>query len=342
MHAADRATGKDIILDIVENMRAYQEELLYSSVVPTAFEVHLHPDDYDRLEGIFPAIGAEARRALDEELARQNRRRGPEWLRKLTSPGGPAQPAHDGWTVSFFRDENDELQPGEVVVDSRLTLPHAPELGAGTRTRRITTSRLGPQTSTKSQVIDEPPSAAPVTAVPPLPALVPAVHTTSSETFDTPVAPDTREKPVADEATARTVPAVVAESPTTDTGGSSAAVFATLTFEDNSGPRTHAVTQSQVVIGRGGAGYWVDLRVDAAPDVSREHVRLRRDAATGQFYLKDLSLYGTTLNGERVASSIDASGGARRDVNIEVPLPPVARIGLADMVFLEFRLAGAS
>jgi pSer/pThr/pTyr-binding forkhead associated (FHA) protein len=342
MHA-DRATGKDIILDIVENMRAYQEELLYSSVVPTAFEVHLHPDDYDRLEGIFPAIGAEARRALDEELARQNRRRVPDWLRKLTGPAGPAQPAHDGWTVSFFRDENDELQRGEVVVDSRLTLPQAPELGAGTRTRRITTTRLGPQTSTRSQVIDEPPSAPPVVAAPPLPAPAPAVRTGASETFEAPVATDTRTGPApSNEATARTVPAIAAQSTAADTDASTAAVFATLTFEDNSGPRTHAVTQSQVVIGRGGAGYWVDLRVDAAPDVSREHVRLRRDASTGQFFLKDLSLYGTTLNGERVASSIDASGGARRDVNIEVPLPPVARIGLADMVFLEFRLAGAS
>jgi pSer/pThr/pTyr-binding forkhead associated (FHA) protein len=118
------------------------------------------------------------------------------------------------------------------------------------------------------------------------------------------------------------------------------AVFATLTFTDNSGRRTHSVTESQLVIGRGGAGYWVDLRVDAAPDVSREHVRLRRDAATGQFFLKDLSLYGTTVNGARVASSIDASEGAKRDVNVEVPLPPVARIGLADMVFLDFRAAG--
>lgn len=308
MHAAERATGKDIILDIVENMRAYQEELLYSSVAPTAFEVHLHPDDYDRLEGIFPAIAVETRRALDEELARQNRRRGPEWLRKLTAPAGPAQPAHDSWTVAFFRDENGELRPGEVLVDSRLTLPTPPELGAGTRTRRITTSRLGQQTNTSALVIDEPPPA----ASPPTPLTpeAPAAAATSAAAGSS----------AADE-TARTV-------------------FATLTFEDKSGPRTHAVTEPQMVIGRGGAGYWVDLRVDAAADVSREHVRLRRDAATGQFFLKDVSLYGTTVNGERVASSIDTTGGARRDVNVEVPLPPVARIGLADMVFLEFKAAG--
>jgi len=304
MHAVERATGKDVILDIVENMRAYQEELLYSSVVPTSFEVHLHPDDYDRMEGIFPAIAAEARRALDEELARQNRRRGPEWLRKFTTPAGPTKPAHDGWAVAFFRDENDELQPGEVLVDSRLTLPQAPELGTGTQTRRITTSRLGHQTNTRTQVIHDATPAAPPPALDAIP--------TPPEPYSVP----------SDE-TGRTV-------------------FATLTFEDKSGPRTHAVTQSQLVIGRGGAGYWVDLRVDAAADVSREHVRLRRDAATGQFFLKDVSLYGTTVNGERVASSIDTTGGAKRDINLEVPLPPVARIGLAGMVFLDFRAAGAS
>jgi hypothetical protein len=303
MPAAERATGKDIILDIVENMRAYQEELLYSSVVPTAFEVHLHPDDYDRLEGIFPVIAAETRRALDEELARQNRRLGPEWLHKLTRPAGPAQPAHDAWAVAFYRDENAELQPGEVLVDSRLTLPSSPELGAGTRTRRITTSRLGTLTSTTSRVIDDAPPPVPVGTPQPLAA-----------------SPDS------------IVPREADTPPP---------VFATLTFEDKSGPRTHAMTESQLVIGRGGAGYWVDLRVEAAPDVSREHVRLRRDAASGQFFLKDLSLYGTTVNGERVASSIDTSDGAKRDVNLEVPLPPVARIGLADMVFLHFRVAGA-
>ena len=305
MPAAERATGKDIILDIVENMRAYQEELLYTSMVPTAYEVHLHPDDYDRLEGIFPAIAAEARRALDEELGRQNRRVGPRWLQKLTQPQGRAQPAHDGWSIAFYRDENGELQPGEVLIDSRLTLPSTPELGSGSRTRRITTSRVGQQTTSKSEMTSESPpvDATARTVPPPLPA-----------------------EP--------TPPAVAAAPPPP--------IFATLTYEDKGGRHTHAVTQGQVVIGRGGPGYWVDVRVDAAPDVSREHARLRRDISTGRFFIKDVSLYGTTVNGERIASSIDTSDGTKRDMNIEVPLPTVARIGLADMVYLEFRMSEAS
>jgi pSer/pThr/pTyr-binding forkhead associated (FHA) protein len=295
MQNAERATGKDIILDIVENMRAYREELLYSSVVPTSFEVHLHPDDYARLEGIFPAIAAEARRALDEELVRLNRRPGPTWLQKLAGPSGPTEPAQDKWNIAFYRDENDELQPGDVLIDSRLTLPQSADLSSGTRTRRITTSRIGQQVRT-SDVIET------ATDAPP------PVPTSSAD------------------ATTRTAPSV----------------FATLTYEDKTGRHVHPFTGSQLVIGRGGAGYWVDLRIEGAQDVSREHVRLRRDHATGQFFLKDVSLYGTTVNGERVASSIDTSGGAKKDINVEVALPPVARIGLADMVFVEFRTADAS
>lgn len=319
MHNAARATGKDIILDIVENMRAYREELLYSSVVPTSFEVHLHADDYARLEGIFPAIATEARRALDEELARLNRRTGPAWLQKLTGPAAPAAPAQDKWSIAFYRDENDELRPGDVLIDSRLTLPQSSELSAGTRTRRITTSRIGQQVSTTSEIIEVP--APPAPATPPSASAPPAA-----------LAPSV---PAA-------APTDVPQSATDETTRTATPVFATLTYEDKSGRHTHAFTGSHLVIGRGGAGYWVDVRIDGAQDVSREHVRLRRDQATGQFYVKDVSLYGTTVNGQRIASSIDSSSGAKKDLGVEVPLPPIARIGLADMVFVDFRMADAS
>ena len=71
--------------------------------------------------------------------------------------------------------------------------------------------------------------------------------------------------------------------------------------------------------------------------MSREHFRLRRDAETGQFFLKDLSRLGTTINGEAAPSSIDFSDGEKRDRNVEVPVPAQARIGLAGVLFLEFR-----
>jgi pSer/pThr/pTyr-binding forkhead associated (FHA) protein len=92
-----------------------------------------------------------------------------------------------------------------------------------------------------------------------------------------------------------------------------------------------------LVIGRGGAGYWVDVKLDTVPDVSREHVRLRHDRATGRFYIKDVSTLGTTVNGEPIPPSIERVGDERRDTNVEVVLPPRAVIGLAGRLVLEFR-----
>jgi hypothetical protein len=40
---------------------------------------------------------------------------------------------------------------------------------------------------------------------------------------------------------------------------------------------------------------------------------------------------------EKVPSSVDFSDGEKRDRNLESPVPPQARIGLADVVFIEFR-----
>ena len=75
------------------------------------------------------------------------------------------------------------------------------------------------------------------------------------------------------------------------------------------------------MIGRGGREYWTDLTLNTLPDVSREHIRLRRDPATGKFYLKDLSRLGTTIDGQKAPSSIEYVGGEKRDKNLEVELP---------------------
>jgi hypothetical protein len=61
------------------------------------------------------------------------------------------------------------------------------------------------------------------------------------------------------------------------------------------------------------------------------------DNATGKFFIKDLSTYGTTLDGKRIPPSIDRAGGEEVDKNIEVPLPGKAKIGLAGVIDLQFR-----
>ena len=93
----------------------------------------------------------------------------------------------------------------------------------------------------------------------------------------------------------------------------------------------------QVVVGRGGPGYWVDLELKTVPDVSRDHLRLRYDEPERRFYIKDLSTLGTTVNGAAIPSSIEVRDGEKVDRNVEVPLPSEAEIGLAGAVFIRFR-----
>jgi hypothetical protein len=112
---------------------------------------------------------------------------------------------------------------------------------------------------------------------------------------------------------------------------------ARIQYTDDAGPHTYDVVTDSVTIGRGGIAYPVDIRIASSPDVSREHARLRRDFTTGTFYLIDLSSYGTTLNGRHVPVGYDKAAGIKRENGAETALPGTAHIGLADLVFLEFR-----
>jgi pSer/pThr/pTyr-binding forkhead associated (FHA) protein len=114
-------------------------------------------------------------------------------------------------------------------------------------------------------------------------------------------------------------------------------VVARIEYTDDSGPHTHDVVTDSLVIGRGGIAYPVDIRIASSPDVSREHARIRRDPHTGVFFLIDLSSFGTTLNGRHVPAGYEKVDGVKRESGSETALPDVARIGLADTVFLEFR-----
>jgi hypothetical protein len=137
---------------------------------------------------------------------------------------------------------------------------------------------------------------------------------------------------------------------TTHTGRTSAAggtwsagaarrLLATLSYTDDHGAQVYRMEKPSLVVGRGGPGYWVDLKLRASLDVSREHLRLRHDpGAGGRFFLKDLSRLGTTLDGIAVPSSIEQlPHGEKRDLGLEVPMPPTGVIGLAGVLFIEFR-----
>ena len=112
--------------------------------------------------------------------------------------------------------------------------------------------------------------------------------------------------------------------------------YARLIYRDNLGDHDYDLVTDQATIGRGGHAFPVDIRVSTSEDVSREHARIRRDAASGQCYLIDLSTLGTTLNGRHVPRGIEERDGVKRENGAETVLPPRARIGLAETVFLDF------
>lgn len=116
-------------------------------------------------------------------------------------------------------------------------------------------------------------------------------------------------------------------------------VYATLEYQDERGSQTFEMTKDRIKIGRGAVDTWVDLRLHTKQDISREHVQIRLDPANGKFFIKDLSTYGTSVDGKKLTPSMDRSNGTESDLNVEAPLPPKAKISLAGVLTLQFRAA---
>jgi hypothetical protein len=261
-----RATGRDIILAILDNMRESAEPLLYETLVPSHYDVYLHRDDYGRLTGIFARIREEARRALSEELARINKKSVPR-LPGLKSRVPKHEAAERDWYIKFLADEDEELVPGDILVDSRLTLPAAPEYGVGSKTQRIVeTIRSGGESRKLRHQQEE-------------------------------IRPE----------------------------GTSAC--ARLVYPDKEG-RAHEylMTKPEIAVGRGGRTEYCDLELEAPADVSRQHFYLRQDAATREFFIQDVSKFGTSVDSRRLPAKEWVS------------LPSKAAIRLADKVTIEFEI----
>ena len=273
------ATARDIILEVVRNMREGLEPLHYSSLPPSIYHVYLHPEDFERLRGIFPRMLEETRQALDDAMAELNRAPLGERLKLARKSTPKVVPPEGGWRIEYFENTDEDVEAGDIVIYSELALPAKPEYGAGSMTKRINTRRMGGEL-------------------------------TSSQKYEERL-PETKEMEA----------------------------YATIDYEDQNGRQTYRMVKNQIVIGRGGRDYWTDLKLTTLPDVSREHVRLRRDAQSGEFFIKDLSRLGTSVNGEPIPTSVEFVDGEKRDKNVEVKLPAVARIGLADVVYLEFKAA---
>lgn len=93
-------------------------------------------------------------------------------------------------------------------------------------------------------------------------------------------------------------------------------VYAEIRYEDDSGPQLFLVTQNQVRIGRGGDSQPMDLALYTNDEVSREHLILRRDPATGAFFIVDVSTNGTWLDGKRLRKGAEELLPGRAEIAV--------------------------
>ena len=289
--------------------KAVREELVlnlyampFSTLAPTVYHVYLHPDDFAAIEGIVPTLVAQVRQALSAEVEQINRdMTSPvkslvsRWLERETLAPIEIPPA--GWEVHLRSDPDGELALGQLGIISTLAMPAPVEYG-GTPTTRIVRSIVGAtgRTATVSHV--------PQAATP-----APAVAVAAPAASAPPIAVgETERVGVRDRAR--------------------------LTYHDDQGAHTFVMRKDAISIGRGGSAVWVDVQIVASSRVSREHLRLRADA-DGRFFVQDVSLWGTTVDGVAIPPAVKGAEGVAQPGQ-EHLLSTRARIGLADVITLDF------
>jgi len=117
--------------------------------------VYLHADEFARIEGIVPVLQEQTARALAEELEKLNRRPGyRKYFDRLAGQAPPVENVGREWQIDFLPDPDGEVAFGDILIHSELVLPASPdELGAGQRTRRITTVHVGQRTTKRGESV---------------------------------------------------------------------------------------------------------------------------------------------------------------------------------------------
>jgi FHA domain len=300
-----RRPARDIIDAVVDNMRKNLEPLKYSTLAPSRYTVYLHPNEFARLEGIIPILKDQTTRALTDELHKLNRQSPVStWLNRREPVSKWLDRRTPVWDwIDRWRGPGGQLPPVQQVenaaTDWQVEFLADPD-GDMNEGDLLIDSEL---------------------VLPAMPDLGVGERTRKITTVHAGQRTATRQQTLPHAAGAPAAAAVPA---------------ARIEYDDDAGHHSYDVEKDSVTIGRGGIAYPVDVRIVSSPDVSREHARLRRDPATGRFYLIDLSSLGTTLNGRHVPKGYDEVDGAKRENGAETALPETATIGLADTITLEF------
>src|SRR6478672_2313773 len=164
--AAKAPTGLSVWNAMRQELLLNLYPLPYTTLPPAIFYVYLHPQDFDRIEGIVPRLAAELQQALTDEVRKinQGREKSAGVLSRLIAraEAPPIDVPSAGWEVYIAADRNGTLQPGQLGIDSMLPLPPPLEFGgpATTRIVKAVVSDAG-RSSTTIEVAQGPGPAAP-------------------------------------------------------------------------------------------------------------------------------------------------------------------------------------
>ena len=311
--AVKAPSGRTIWKAVRDELMLNLYPLPFSTIAPAVYHVYLHPEDFDAIEGVSARVVSQIEQALTAEVEKVNRRLQRARRRVLSrlmdrDEMPPIEIPAGGWQVHVGADRNGEIDRGQLGIVSTLALPAPPEY-AGTPTTRIVKSVVGGgrRTTSTNEVTPAPAAAAVAGAARPAPLTLAASQLSA-------------------------LPTAAASAPQAGTRDSRER--ARLTYEDEQGPHVFLMRKDTLSIGRGGAAAWVDVQIVGSSKISREHLRVRADAE-GRFFIQDVSLWGTSVDGVPIPPAVKSAEGVAQP-GPEQPLPAKARIGLSDAVVIEF------
>ncbi len=347
-----RPSAKNILIGVVQAMIDAQEPLDEDlALVPAHYEVYIHPRAYQELQSLMPRIKEQVRKRLDEELERLNSRRagGQGFFKRLLFPltrllfadryfhqevgSSTYERSGEAWRIEFSVTAEPDAEIDYLMVESDFGIQKQPVYkGRPTINIRRRTTRL-PDGRFETVISAKRPTPAPGQSPP----------RSREQGRSTGPNPGRQRSPGPERGSGRERGRDAGRGGSREGGRATYAptpavpaadVLARLSYEDNSGRHIYYMRKEEIIIGRrDDPAHALDVAFHTRPDVSREHLCIRHDARSGRFSVKDLSQYGSTLNGKRLRPSL---GPNNEDLDVWHPLPPTAEIGLANIVFIEF------
>ncbi len=294
-------TGEAIITEFVRSMHQASMPLAYTVRVPNYYVAVLHPEDFNALIGLKAAIIEEARKRLDEELHNLNKQQ--KKTQEAASAGGllnkflsPSN-ARTTQPKTYQRTGNDWEIDLDQDLDNQLSQPGEFDVHV--------------------QHVEE-------VSGPPEVAHVPQGKATRKMQVSQQVTGQLTRRITLDESGPKAQPIQQVNEQ----------ALAIIRYNDHTGERIFEMISPRAVIGRGGVNQPVDLELYATKSVSRKHLIIQYDVDRSVFKAKDISTYGTSINGRRLTPSINEFG---EDQDVWVDLPDQATIQLADTVTLNFQ-----